>query len=179
MQNSKRTVTCGELRKSDVGKKVVLNGWVSRTRDLGGLIFIRLRDRYGITQVMVGDNASDDVKKIAKLEKYGVKGAIVGKALYTEDFVPPGIIGKQILIYDDYAYYVDPDTEDLIKTIEQSDSIEAKDKLEKCMKRLQALGNKYNAAEGIVVVRKGRRFKFTGSFAAINGALGTRFMIEN
>ena len=65
MENTKRTVTCGELRKSDVGKKVVLNGWVSRTRDLGGLLFIRLRDRYGITQVMVGDKASDDVKKIA------------------------------------------------------------------------------------------------------------------
>ena len=65
MENSKRTVTCGQLRKSDVGKKVVLNGWVSRTRDLGGLIFIRLRDRYGITQVMGGDKASDDVKKIA------------------------------------------------------------------------------------------------------------------
>ena len=63
MENTKRTVTCGELRKSDVGKKVVLNGWVSRTRDLGGLLFIRLRDRYGITQVMVGDSASDDVKK--------------------------------------------------------------------------------------------------------------------
>ena len=65
MENTKRTVTCGELRKSDVGKKVVLNGWVSRTRDLGGLLFIRLRDRYGITQVMVGDSASDEVKKIA------------------------------------------------------------------------------------------------------------------
>src|SRR5574344_175099 len=65
MENTKRTVTCGELRKSDVGKKVVLNGWVSRTRDLGGLLFIRLRDRYGITQVMVGDKASDDVKRIA------------------------------------------------------------------------------------------------------------------
>ena len=62
MESTKRTVTCGELRKSDVGKKVILNGWVSRTRDLGGLIFIRLRDRYGITQVMVGDNASDEVK---------------------------------------------------------------------------------------------------------------------
>ena len=65
MENTKRTVTCGDLRKSDVGKSVVLNGWVSRTRDLGGLIFIRLRDRYGITQVMVGDKASDEVKKIA------------------------------------------------------------------------------------------------------------------
>ena len=65
MENAKRTVTCGELRKDDVGKKVVLNGWVSRTRDLGGIVFIRLRDRYGITQVMVGDGASDEVKRIA------------------------------------------------------------------------------------------------------------------
>ena len=73
---------------------------------------------------------------------------------------------------------VKKDTEEIIKTIEQSDSVEAKDKLEKCMQRLQALGNKYNAAEGIVVMYKGRRMKFTGSFAAINGALGTRFMIE-
>ena len=73
---------------------------------------------------------------------------------------------------------VKKDTEELIKTIEQSDSVEAKEKLEKCMTRLQALGNKYNAAEGIVVMYKGRRMKFTGSFAAINGALGTRFMLE-
>ncbi len=65
MENTKRTVTCGELRKGDVGKNVVLNGWVSRSRDLGGLVFIQLRDRYGITQVMVGDGASDEVKKIA------------------------------------------------------------------------------------------------------------------
>ena len=65
MENSKRTVTCGDLRKSDVGKKVILNGWVSRTRNLGGLVFIRLRDRYGITQVMVGDNAGEQVKKLA------------------------------------------------------------------------------------------------------------------
>lgn len=73
---------------------------------------------------------------------------------------------------------VKKDTTELIKTIEQSDSIDAKEKLEKCMKHLQALGDKYNAAEGIVVMWKGRRIKFTGSFSAINGALGTRFMLE-
>ena len=71
------------------------------------------------------------------------------------------------------------DTEDLIKTIEQSDSVDAKEKLEKALQRLQALGNKYNAAEGIVVMYKGRRMKFTGSFACVNQALGTRFMLEN
>ena len=84
MENSKRTVTCGELTKADVGKKVVLNGWVSRTRDLGGLIFIRLRDRYGITQVMVGDNASDEVKKIAASLKseycIAVEGVVAARA---------------------------------------------------------------------------------------------------
>ena len=84
MENSKRTVTCGELTKADVGKKVVLNGWVRRTRDLGGLIFIRLRDRYGITQVMVGDNASDEVKKIAAGLKseycIAVEGVVAARA---------------------------------------------------------------------------------------------------
>ena len=65
MENLKRSVTCGELRKSDVGKTVVLNGWVHRTRDLGGIFFISLRDRYGITQVLVGPDAAQSVKKIA------------------------------------------------------------------------------------------------------------------
>ncbi len=65
MKSTKRTVTCGQLRKSDVGKTVILNGWVHRTRDLGGLFFISLRDRYGITQITVGSEATDAVKKIA------------------------------------------------------------------------------------------------------------------
>src|SRR3954469_22992310 len=45
-------ITCGSLRRSDVGREVVLNGWVNRRRDLGGLIFIDLRDRFGITQII-------------------------------------------------------------------------------------------------------------------------------
>ncbi len=51
MKFERRTHTCGELSESDAGKSVVLNGWVDRRRDLGGLIFIWLRDRYGITQI--------------------------------------------------------------------------------------------------------------------------------
>ncbi|MBR1714752.1 MAG: aspartate--tRNA ligase [Treponema sp.] len=84
MENSKRTVTCGELRKSDSGKTVVLNGWVHRNRLLGGLSFILLRDRYGLTQVVVGDKASDDVKKIASSLKseycVAIKGVVAERS---------------------------------------------------------------------------------------------------
>ncbi len=48
-----RTHTCGELRASEVGKKVRLSGWIHSVRDHGGIIFIDLRDHYGITQVVI------------------------------------------------------------------------------------------------------------------------------
>src|SRR5437764_13036208 len=51
-----RTHTCGALRASDVGAQAVLLGWVHRVRDLGGVTFIDIRDRYGVSQIVVREN---------------------------------------------------------------------------------------------------------------------------
>ena len=75
-----RTVTCGELRAADEGKTVILNGWVHRDRNHGALHFINLRDRYGMTQVVVDDDADEELQKKAselKLEYcIAVKGIV-------------------------------------------------------------------------------------------------------
>ena len=64
-----RTHTCGELRLKDNKKEVTLCGWVQSRRDHGGVIFIDLRDRYGLTQVVFDPSHNDDVHNIA--EKLG------------------------------------------------------------------------------------------------------------
>ena len=63
---SYRTHTCGELRKKNVGKDVVLCGWVNRIRDHGPLIFVNIRDRYGISQVVFNSRTNPSLHKMAK-----------------------------------------------------------------------------------------------------------------
>lgn len=52
-----RTHTCGELRLEDLDKKVILSGWVQRVRNKGGLAWVDLRDRYGVTQLIFEEGA--------------------------------------------------------------------------------------------------------------------------
>src|SRR5687767_9166763 len=56
---------CGELREENEGQEVALAGWVYRRRDQGGLIFIDLRDRWGITQVVVNEETSPEPHRVA------------------------------------------------------------------------------------------------------------------
>jgi aspartyl-tRNA synthetase len=93
---SYRTKRCGDLRKENTGEEVVLSGWVHKRRDLGGLIFVDLRDRYGITQVVFHPDTVADFF-IAESLKYEyvvrVSGVVVQR---DEKTVNPEIMTGEI-----------------------------------------------------------------------------------
>ena len=76
----KRTHNCGDLRSSEIDKKVILNGWVNKVRLHGQVVFIDLRDRYGKTQIVFDavdyDGEFEDVKKISMEDVLAVKGLV-------------------------------------------------------------------------------------------------------
>ena len=76
-----RTHTCGELRIENINQTVTLSGWIQRVRRLGGMTFIDLRDRYGITQLVVDEKAPDTLK--ATVEELGREFVVqvIGKVL--------------------------------------------------------------------------------------------------
>ncbi|MBF8963515.1 aspartate--tRNA ligase [Pontibacter sp. FD36] len=91
-----RTHTCGELRIDNVGEEVVLTGWVQRLRDKGGMLWIDLRDRYGITQLTFEDGVTpthlfEDARSLGR--EYVIK--VIGKVIerYSKnDKIPTGDI---------------------------------------------------------------------------------------
>ena len=96
----KRTNTCGELRSEHIGNEVVLNGWVGKKRDLGGIIFIDLRDRYGITQLKI----SPDKKSVHELASSAGNEYVIsaiGKVIQRESVnknIPTGDV--EVDVYD-------------------------------------------------------------------------------
>ena len=75
----KRTHSCGALRAADAGKEVRLAGWVSGRRDHGGVIFIDLRDREGITQVVFNPSLHPQVADVAHTLRSEFVAAITGR----------------------------------------------------------------------------------------------------
>ena len=73
----KRTHNNGELRLSDVSKEVSLIGWVAKKRNLGNLVFIDLRDRYGYTQLVFDSSFEEITNKIKNEYVLNVKGIVV------------------------------------------------------------------------------------------------------
>jgi aspartyl-tRNA synthetase len=95
-----RTHTCGELRISDAGKKVTLTGWVQRIRDKGGLVWIDLRDRYGITQLML-EEGKTPASVLATSRQLGREFVISAEGTVTErlsknDKLPTGDVEIKI-----------------------------------------------------------------------------------
>ena len=97
---SYRTHTAGELRLADVGRTVVLLGWVHRVRNLGGLIFIDVRDRYGITQVVVrtGSPAADAADRVRPEFVVSIQGTVDARSA---DSVNPKIATGEVEVVAD------------------------------------------------------------------------------
>ena len=99
-----RTNTCGELRLSDAGKEVTLAGWVQRARKMGGMTFVDLRDRYGITQLVF--NEADNADLCGEANKLGREYCIQVKGVVNErqsknSKIPTGdieIIAKELTV---------------------------------------------------------------------------------
>jgi aspartyl-tRNA synthetase len=77
-----RTNTCGELTLKDEGRSVILCGWVQKSRDLGGMTFVDLRDRYGITQLVFNMDTNSDL--CGKARKLGREFVIQAKGKVRE-----------------------------------------------------------------------------------------------
>lgn len=101
----KRTHLCGMLRKEDIGKTVILNGWVQKRRNLGSLIFCDMRDKTGIVQIVFNDSVTSECFALADSLRsefvIGVKGIVARRESVNED-LPTGyveVIAKDLTLY--------------------------------------------------------------------------------
>ena len=103
----KRTHMCGELRLEDAGKEVVLNGWVAKARSLGGLVFVDIRDKSGITQITFNEDIGEELLEKAKSLRseyvIGVTGTVKERSS-KNDNLPTGAIevfATDLMIYSE------------------------------------------------------------------------------
>ena len=103
----KRTHMCGDLRKENIGEKVVLNGWIQKRRNLGGLIFCDVRDKTGITQVVFNDKIPQELfERADKLRSeyvVGIKGEVLERESKNME-LPTGeieVFADDLIIYSE------------------------------------------------------------------------------
>lgn len=95
LKGLKRTHMCGELRESNIGEDITVMGWVQRKRNLGGLVFVDLRDRTGILQVVFGEEINKEAFQKADLVKPEYCISITGKLVKREapnNNIPTGTV---------------------------------------------------------------------------------------
>lgn len=98
MKTLQRSHTCGELTAQHIGQQVVLNGWVGPRRDLGGLIFIDLRDRYGVTQIVFTETDATIHERAEQLRAeyvIGIKGTVIARG---EENINPKLVTGEVEI---------------------------------------------------------------------------------
>jgi len=109
-----RTHTCGALREQDCGKQVQLSGWVHRHRDFGGLIFVDIRDRFGITQVIIDPKTLPVGSELGYEDVITVRGKVVQRQSENKN-IPTGkieIVAESIEILSEAAVLPFPIHED-------------------------------------------------------------------
>ena len=96
--NEYRTHNCGQIRKENVGETVKIAGWVQTVRDLGGLVFVDVRDQYGITQAVISDNAElvDFVSRIPTESTVSITGKV---RLRDEETINPNIETGEVEVF--------------------------------------------------------------------------------
>ena len=106
MKTLQRSHSCGELTAQHIGQQVVLNGWVGPRRDLGGLIFIDLRDRFGVTQIVFTETDVVLHKRAEELRAefvIGIKGTVIARG--EENINPKMVTGEVEIEVNDLVIY--------------------------------------------------------------------------
>ena len=94
-----RTDNCGTLRRENIGQEVTLSGWIQKTRDLGGMTFVDLRDRYGITQLAFNMDSNSDLctkaRKLGREYVVQIKGTVIERTSINKN-IPTGDIEIEV-----------------------------------------------------------------------------------